>query len=89
MSNRNLSGDSTPSNLGESLTRVSSVTSVLKRLFSKDDRTDGGTMSKDTAKTTGKMPSLGSTASLQTRPPGMSSCLTLSIALKRLDNKAT
>lgn len=68
MSNRdrNLSGGSTPSNLGESLTRVSSVTSVLKRLFSKDDRTDGGT----TAKTLGKMPSSGSTTSLQMRPTG-------------------
>lgn len=74
MSNRdrNLSGGSTPSNLGESLTRVSSVTSVLKRLFSKDDRTDGGTTSKDTVKATGKIPSTGSTASLQTRPLGTS-----------------
>lgn len=66
---RNLSGGSTPSNLGESLTRVSSVTSVLKRLFSKDDRTDGGTT--NASKTAGKMSSAGSTASLsQTRPPG-------------------
>lgn len=72
MSNRdrNLSGGSTPSNLGESLTRVASVTSVLKRLFSKDDRTDGGTTSA--VKTSGKMSSTDSTASLQTRPPGTS-----------------
>jgi len=70
MSNRdrNISGGSTPSNLGESLTRVASVTNALKRLFSKDDRTDGGTTSA--AKTTGKMPSMGSTTSLQPRPPG-------------------
>lgn len=69
MSNRdrNLSGGSTPSNLGESLTRVSSVTSVLKRLFSKDDRTDGGTAS--VSKPSGKMQSTGSTASLQIRQP--------------------
>ncbi|XP_011880372.1 PREDICTED: bestrophin-4 isoform X2 [Vollenhovia emeryi] len=66
---RTLSGGSTPSNLGESLTRVSSVTSVLKRLFSKDDRIDGGTTSA-AAKASGKMPSTGSTASLQTRLPG-------------------
>ncbi|XP_071569485.1 bestrophin-2 isoform X2 [Temnothorax nylanderi] len=64
---RNLSGGSTPSNLGESLSRVSSVTNVLKRLFSKDDRTDGGATSA--AKAAGKMPSVSSTASLQTRPP--------------------
>ncbi|KAL6259170.1 hypothetical protein P5V15_009091 [Pogonomyrmex californicus] len=67
MSNRERtsSSDSTSSNLGESLTRVSSVTSVLKRLFSKDDRTDGS--ATNIAKTSGKMPSSSSAASLQVR----------------------
>ena len=32
---------STASNIGGSLTRINSVTNVLKRLFSKEDRPDG------------------------------------------------
>lgn len=71
MSNRerNLSGGSTSSNLDGSLTRINSVTSVLKRLFSKEDRPDGGTTSG--TKTPAKITNSISSASLQIRPPGM------------------
>ncbi|CAK9804900.1 Best2 [Anthophora quadrimaculata] len=62
---RTLSGGSTPSNLGGSLTRVNSVTSVLKRLFSKEDRPDGGTSSG--SKTPGRLATSSSAASLQNR----------------------
>ncbi|XP_016920359.1 bestrophin-4 isoform X2 [Apis cerana] len=62
---RTLSGGSTPSIIGDSLTRVNSVTSVLKRLFSKDDRPDGGTSSG--TKTPGRLASSSSAASLQNR----------------------
>lgn len=65
---RTLSGGSTPSNLGGSLTRVNSVTSVLKRLFSKEDRPDGGISSG--MKTPGRLASSGSSASLQNRIVG-------------------
>ncbi|XP_011297701.1 bestrophin-4 [Fopius arisanus] len=58
---RPFTGGSTPSNLGGSLTRVNSVTSVLKRLFSKEDRPDGG------SKTPGKLANSSSSASLQNR----------------------
>lgn len=81
---RNLSGGSTPSNLGESLTRVNSVTSVLKRLFSKDDRTDGGT----TSKTSGKIPSTGSAASLQIRPPATSGSMRIGV-IEEVDEQMT
>ncbi|XP_025989330.1 bestrophin-4 isoform X2 [Solenopsis invicta] len=83
---RNLSGGSTPSNLGESLSRVASVTSVLKRLFSKDDRTDGGTTSA--AKTSGKMPSVGSTASLQIRPQGAGGSMKIGV-IEEVDEQMT
>ncbi|XP_076760036.1 bestrophin-2 [Xylocopa sonorina] len=63
---RTLSGGSTPSNIGGSLTRVNSVTSVLKRLFSKEDRPDGGTSSG--TKTPGRLATSSSAASLQNRP---------------------
>lgn len=71
MSNRErtLSSGST-GNLGGSLTRINSVTNVLKRLFSKEDRTDGGTTSG--SKTPAKIPNSSSAASLQMRPAGMS-----------------
>ncbi|KAG7198266.1 hypothetical protein KM043_005669 [Ampulex compressa] len=65
---RTLSGGSTPSNIGGSLTRVNSVTSVLKRLFSKEDRPDGGGSSG--SKTPARLPNSSSAASLQTRIPG-------------------
>lgn len=51
---------STPSNIGGSLTRIGSVTSVLKRMFSKEDRPDGTSV-----KTPGHLPSSSSAASLQ------------------------
>ncbi|XP_043283504.1 bestrophin-4 [Venturia canescens] len=66
---RAMSGGSTASNIGGSLTRVNSVTSVLKRLFSKEDRTDGGSGSK----TPGRIPNSCSAASLQNRYPGTGS----------------
>ncbi|KZC11729.1 Bestrophin-2, partial [Dufourea novaeangliae] len=62
---RTLSGGSTPSNLGGSLTRVNSVTSVLKRLFSKEDRPDGSMTSG--TKTPGRIASSSSASSLQNR----------------------
>ncbi|XP_032669992.1 bestrophin-4 isoform X2 [Odontomachus brunneus] len=62
---RTLSGGSTSSNLGGSLTRINSVTSVLKRFFSREDRPDGVTTSD--SKTPAKIPSSSSTASLQMR----------------------
>lgn len=71
MSTRNLSGGSTPSNLGGSLTRINSVANAvttLKRLFSREDRPDGAHTS-DT-KPPGKIPPSSSAASLQVRPPG-------------------
>ncbi|EFN85882.1 Bestrophin-2 [Harpegnathos saltator] len=58
---RTLSGGSTSSNLGGSLTRINSVTSVLKRFFSREDRPDGITMTD--IKTPGKIPSSSSTIS--------------------------
>lgn len=61
---RTFSSGSTPSNIGGSLTRVNSVTSMLKRLFSKEDRTDG---SSSGTKTPARIPNSSSTASLQTR----------------------
>ncbi|XP_012531904.1 bestrophin-4 isoform X2 [Monomorium pharaonis] len=83
---RNISGGSTPSNLGESLSRVASVTSVLKRLFSKDDRPDGGTTS--TVKTSGKMTNTGSTTSLQTRPPGAGGSMRIGV-IEEVDEQMT
>ncbi|CAD6207118.1 GSCOCG00010121001-RA-CDS [Cotesia congregata] len=59
-------GGSTASNIGESLPRVNSVTSVLKRLFSKEDRPDG-----NAGKTPGRIPNSGSSASLQNRMSGV------------------
>lgn len=72
MSNRerNLSSGSTSSNLGGSLTRINSVTSVLKRFFSKEDRPDGSVSSA--TKAPAKITNSCSAASLQIRPPGMS-----------------
>ncbi|XP_012261538.1 bestrophin-4 [Athalia rosae] len=66
---RRFSGGSTPSNISGSLTRVNSVTSVLKRLFSKEDRPDGN-KSADGTRTPARMPNSSSAASLQTRFPG-------------------
>ncbi|KAI4502830.1 hypothetical protein M0802_001874 [Mischocyttarus mexicanus] len=61
---RTFSSGSTPSNLGGSLTRVNSVTSMLKRLFSNVDRTDSSTSG---SKTPGRIPNSSSAVSLQTR----------------------
>lgn len=71
MSNRDrtFNTGSTPSNLGGSLTRVNSVTSMLKRLFSKEDRPDGGGGGGTSSgnKTPGRIPHSSSSASLQAR----------------------
>ncbi|XP_015184039.1 PREDICTED: bestrophin-4 isoform X2 [Polistes dominula] len=64
---RTFSSGSTPSNLGGSLTRVNSVTSMLKRLFSTVDRTDG---SASGSKTPGRIPNSSSAVSLQPRVIG-------------------
>lgn len=61
---RTFSSGSTPSNLGGSLTRVNSVTSMLKRLFSSADRTDS---SASGSKTPGRIPNSSSAVSLQPR----------------------
>ncbi|XP_018341965.1 PREDICTED: bestrophin-4-like isoform X2 [Trachymyrmex septentrionalis] len=82
---RNISGGSIPSNLG-SLTRVASVTNALKRLFSKDDRTDGGTTSA--VKATEKMPSMGSTTSLQPRPSGAGGSMRIGV-IEEVDEQMT
>lgn len=67
---RTLSGGSTPSNLGGSLTRVNSVTSMLKRLFSKEDRPDGGVTSASGTRTPARLATSSSAASLQNRAVG-------------------
>ncbi|XP_014605410.1 PREDICTED: bestrophin-4 isoform X2 [Polistes canadensis] len=64
---RTFSSGSTPSNLGGSLTRVNSVTSMLKRLFSNVDRTDS---SASGSKTPGRIPNSSSAVSLQPRVMG-------------------
>ncbi|XP_046742225.1 bestrophin-2 isoform X3 [Diprion similis] len=61
---RRFSGGSTPSNIGGSLTRVNSVTNVLRRLFSREDRPDGNKTNDDT-RAPGKIPNSNSAASLQ------------------------
>ncbi|XP_012223330.1 bestrophin-4 isoform X2 [Linepithema humile] len=86
VSTRNLSGGSTPSILGGSLTRVNSVTSVLKRLFSREDRPDGGHTS-DT-KTPGKIPPSSSAASLQVRPPGAGGSMRIGV-IEEVDEQMT
>lgn len=65
---RTFSGGSTPSNIGGSLTRVNSVTSVLRRLFSKEDRPDGN--KTDGTRTPARMMNSSSAASLQARAIG-------------------
>ncbi|XP_020279361.1 bestrophin-4-like isoform X2 [Pseudomyrmex gracilis] len=83
---RNFSGGSTPSNLGGSLTRVNSVTSVLKRLFSKEDRPDGGNSSG--SKVSGKIPSSNSAVSLQIRPTGASGSMRIGV-IEEVDEQMT
>lgn len=76
---RTLSGDSSASNWG-SLPRVASVASVLKRLFSREDRPEGGD-----GKTQGKIPTSSSAISLQTRPTGMSLIIRYNHLAQRAD----
>ncbi|KAL6438055.1 hypothetical protein ACFW04_004366 [Cataglyphis niger] len=83
---RNISGGSTPSNLGGSLTRINSVTSVLKRFFSKEDRPDGGATSG--TKTPAKITNSSSAASLQIRPPGASSSMRIGV-IEEVDEQMT
>lgn len=69
MSRDRIMGESTASNIGGSLTRVNSVTSVLKRLFSKEDRPDGNNDKGDN-RPPSRLPSSNSAASLQAKYGG-------------------
>ncbi|XP_076640971.1 bestrophin-4 isoform X2 [Halictus rubicundus] len=81
---RTLSGGSTPSNIGGSLTRVNSVTSVLKRLFSKEDRPDGGVFSGT------KTPAASSsTASLQNRAVVGGGSMRIGVIKEEADEQST
>ncbi|XP_034196709.1 bestrophin-4 isoform X2 [Osmia lignaria lignaria] len=84
---RTLSGGSTPSNLGGSLTRVNSVTSVLKRLFSKEDRPDGGVSSG--IKTPGRLANSSSSASLQNRLVGPGGSMRIGVIKEEADEQMT
>ncbi|XP_076237802.1 bestrophin-2 isoform X1 [Calliopsis andreniformis] len=84
---RTLSGGSTPSNLGGSLTRVNSVTSVLKRLFSKEDRPDGGTTSG--TKTPGRLATSSSAASLQNRAIVAGGSMRIGVIKEEADEQMT
>ena len=84
---RTLSGGSTPSNLGGSLTRVNSAVSVLKRLFSKEDRPDGG-MSSGT-KTPGRLASSSSAASLQNRAVAGGGSMRIGVIKEEADEQMT
>ncbi|XP_029171041.1 bestrophin-4 isoform X2 [Nylanderia fulva] len=83
---RNLSTGSTPSNLGGSLQRINSVTSVLKRFFSKEDRPDGNVSSG--TKTPAKITNSSSAASLQIRPPGPSGSMRIGV-IEEVDEQMT
>ncbi|XP_066603701.1 bestrophin-2-like isoform X1 [Prorops nasuta] len=84
---RTLSGGSTPSNLGGSLTRVNSVTSVLKRLFSKEDRPDGASSSSGT-KTPARLANSSSAASLANRFPGGGGSMRIGV-IEEVDEQMT
>lgn len=84
---RTMSGGSTPSIIGESLPRVNSVTSVLKRLFSKDDRPDGGTSSG--TKTPGRLASSSSAASLQNRAVAGGGSMRIGVIKEEADEQMT
>ncbi|XP_031839857.1 bestrophin-2 isoform X1 [Nomia melanderi] len=84
---RTLSGGSTPSNLGGSLTRVNSVTSVLKRLFSKEDRPDSG-VSIGT-KTPGRLAGSSSSASLQNRALAGGGSMRIGVIKEEADEQMT
>ncbi|XP_043528624.1 bestrophin-4 isoform X2 [Frieseomelitta varia] len=84
---RTLSGGSTPSIIGGSLTRVNSVTSVLKRLFSKEDRPDGGTSAG--TKTPGRLASSSSAASLQNRATAGGGSMRIGVIKEEADEQMT
>ncbi|XP_076276343.1 bestrophin-4 isoform X3 [Lasioglossum baleicum] len=81
---RTLSGGSTPSNIGGSLTRVNSVTSVLKRLFSKEDRPDGSMFSGTKTPTQSS-----STASLQNRVVVGGGSMRIGVIKEEADEQST
>ncbi|XP_024944664.1 bestrophin-2 isoform X2 [Cephus cinctus] len=85
---RTLSGGSTPSNIGGSLTRVNSVTSVLRRLFSKEDRPDGNSAPGSGTKTPARLPNSSSAASLQTRFPGGGGSMRIGV-IEEVDEQMT
>ncbi|XP_054000930.1 bestrophin-4-like isoform X1 [Hylaeus anthracinus] len=84
---RTLSGGSTPSNLDGSLTRVNSVTSVLKRLFSKEDRPDSGFTSG--TKTPGRLAASSSAASLQNRGIAGGGSMRIGVIKEEADEQMT
>ncbi|KAK9300210.1 hypothetical protein QLX08_006986 [Tetragonisca angustula] len=84
---RTLSGGSTPSIIGGSLTRVNSVTSVLKRLFSKEDRPDGGTSAD--SKTPGRLATSSSAASLQNRAIAGGGSMRIGVIKEEADEQMT
>ncbi|KOX69683.1 Bestrophin-2 [Melipona quadrifasciata] len=84
---RTLSGGSTPSIIGGSLTRVNSVTSVLKRLFSKEDRPDGGTSAG--TKTPGRLATSSSAASLQNRAVAGGGSMRIGVIKEEADEQMT
>lgn len=83
---RTFSSGSTPSNIGGSLTRVNSITSVLKRLFSKEDRPDGGSSG---TKTPARLPNSSSAASLQARIVGPAGGSTRIGVIEEVDEQMT
>ncbi|XP_017884204.1 bestrophin-4 isoform X2 [Ceratina calcarata] len=84
---RTLSGGSTPSNIGGSLTRINSVTSVLKRLFSKEDRPDSGPSSG--TKTPRRLASSSSVASLQNRAIDGGGSMRIGVIKEEADEQMT
>ncbi|XP_014209410.1 bestrophin-4 [Copidosoma floridanum] len=56
---RTMSAGSTPSNIGGSLTRINSVTNVLKRIFNKEDRPDGTRLPNSTSAASLRVPGGG------------------------------
>lgn len=84
---RTLSSGSTPSIIGGSLTRVNSVTSVLKRLFSKEDRPDGGTSAG--TKTPGRLATSSSAASLQNRAVAGGGSMRIGVIKEEADEQMT
>lgn len=78
---RALNTGSTASNIGGSLPRVNSITSFVKRIFTKDDRPDGN-------KTPGRIPNSSSSASLQNRYGGAGGSMRIGV-IEEVDEQMT